>query len=148
MEINLIVELVKFTKFNFSNIFCIGGGVYLTIHPRKYIEIFDAICLGEGEKILLEVLNRLEKKESLSGIPNLMLLNSLSKDKSNFCENINELPFPNRKIWHKWTKNVEFQFCCLYIISMFFSINKIRIHGRQTGVLARYMYDYCLKCNK
>ena len=53
--------------------FCIFGGIHAITLPDHaiYPEIVDAICIGEGEESLLELLQRLENQEAYWNIPNL-----------------------------------------------------------------------------
>lgn len=49
------------------------GGTFATFAPRlclKYPEI-DAICVGEGESVLVDLVSKVKKKESLKSLPNV-----------------------------------------------------------------------------
>lgn len=72
---NLFPEIKKFaswTKNNFD-IPTIYGGVHPTIVPGECMDtgFFDIICRGEGEKSLLELCSKLEKKQNITEIRNL-----------------------------------------------------------------------------
>lgn len=49
----------------------IWGGIHATISPDKCIEHVDLVCVGEGEYTMLELLDKLEKNQDITDIPNL-----------------------------------------------------------------------------
>lgn len=53
----------------------IVGGLFPTTVPRFFIkdDLVDYICVGEGERAMLELANRIDKKEDPSDIPNLIV---------------------------------------------------------------------------
>ena len=57
----------------------IVGGVFPTIAPKFFYDDknVDIICIGEGEQCLLELANKLDKKESYSNILNLHVKTNL-----------------------------------------------------------------------
>jgi len=70
---SLTIDLLKSIKQH--KILTILGGVFATFAPEKalsYPEI-DIVCIGEGEKAIVELCNRLNKKESYLDIPNLWI---------------------------------------------------------------------------
>jgi radical SAM superfamily enzyme YgiQ (UPF0313 family) len=44
------------------------GGTGPTIEPERSIAQADLVCVGEGEDVIVEIANRLDRKESLAGI--------------------------------------------------------------------------------
>ena len=56
-----------------TGIFTIIGGIYPTFSPEKVIndENVDAICMAEGEEALVELCNKLESNEDITGIRNI-----------------------------------------------------------------------------
>ena len=66
---------------------------------------FDAVCIGEGEHAMVELVTQLESGKQPSGIPNLWIKNGDSIEKnanSPFLQDLDSLPFPNREIWFEW----------------------------------------------
>lgn len=104
----------KKIKGVYPNVPIIYGGVHPTLLPEETIKhsLVDAICIGEGEKTIVEYLNRLEKGESpnVKGIwykeNGKIVRNSLRP----FIQNLDSLPFPN---WDYW--NIEKYFKTFFI---------------------------------
>lgn len=73
------------------------GGVFPTFAPElsiKYDEV-DILCIGEGEKIIVPLCQKLKSCESLEGIPNLWVKNkdqSISKAKLTAPVDLNKNP--------------------------------------------------------
>lgn len=105
-EFDFISDIANQVKQLFPHIPLILGGVHITLNPsEKLLEIFDCICIGEGEYPVLEYVNCLENKESASGVYNLWLKEGGKVVKNpvrNFIEKLDILPFPDRDIWQKW----------------------------------------------
>lgn len=69
-----------------SSVPIIAGGIFPTVAPEFIIEDdnVDIVCIGEGERSLLELLDRLNNKKDLSNIPNLIVKNDSGKIESSF----------------------------------------------------------------
>ncbi len=77
-DIHIVKQQDHNIRETFANggkkIFRIMGGPHPTYCPEIIDEMeLDAICQGDGDRALPTVLNRLEKGESLEGIPNIAL---------------------------------------------------------------------------
>ena len=73
------VDMKDMKKFNDTlrrktNIFTLLGGAHATL-DRSCINdpYIDAICVGEGEDAIVDVVEHLENGKSLEGIPNIMV---------------------------------------------------------------------------
>lgn len=88
---------------NFISFF---GGAHCTFYPEFINETgVDIICRGEGEIPLLELANKLEKKEDITKIENLWVKKDGKIHKNeirNFIENLDDLPFPDRELINKY----------------------------------------------
>lgn len=51
----------------------IWGGIHATSAPEDAIEHADGVCIGEGESVILDITERLERGKELTGIPNLWI---------------------------------------------------------------------------
>ena len=101
-DISLFIEadrLVKkwFEDRNKSVVRIMGGP-----HPTYFPEILnqqklDAICLGEGDKAIVEVIRRVEKKEDLTHIANVISKNN-NELKKELIIDLNSLPYIDREI--------------------------------------------------
>jgi radical SAM superfamily enzyme YgiQ (UPF0313 family) len=105
-QYKFISDISKFIKLNYPKIFLIIGGPHATLNPETVIEdSFDAVCLGEGEKPMLDLANMLEKNKFPSRINNLWIKKNSKIEKnqiSPFLEDLDSLPFPDRTIWENY----------------------------------------------
>ncbi len=106
IEFEFITQIAKDIKKNFPDIFLLIGGVHVSLNPsEKMLEVFDALCIGEGEYPTFELIEQLEKGFFPSKILNLWIKNKseIEKNKTRpFYQNLDELPFPDRDIWMDW----------------------------------------------
>ena len=70
------VEVAKACKTAFPQIPSVVGGVHVTMVPEEVTaqNHFDYVCVGEGEYALLELVNRLERGEDTTKIPNMRMI--------------------------------------------------------------------------
>ncbi|MBU1030898.1 MAG: radical SAM protein, partial [Nanoarchaeota archaeon] len=88
------LEVIKRVKKKNPNKIIITGGVDAPIHKSKFI---DYHILGEGEKIMFELVTAIIKKKETDKIPNLIIYknnNQIKTKTSTIIQNIHELPFP------------------------------------------------------
>lgn len=87
---------------NHLDAFSILGGPHTTFFPETiHAEGVDAICVGEGERAFLELVERLQDRRDISSIANLWI-----KDHGTIHKNpvgplipdLDELPFPDRRL--------------------------------------------------
>lgn len=85
--------------------FTLLGGHHATLAPEclETVEGLDAICIGEGEYPLLELVEALEKRGDPGAIRNLWLKTrdrGIVKNPTRpFTENLDGLPFPDRELF-------------------------------------------------
>ena len=107
LDYRLACELVSYLKKEIPDVKIIIGGIYITLARNKIvdkIENIDAICIGAGEKAIVEYVKQVEKGTYYK-TDNLWIKtgNELIKcDKVLSIENLDELPFPDRKGWDRW----------------------------------------------
>lgn len=87
------------------NVFTICGGPHITLHPQCLEEVpgLDAICIGEGEYPMLELVEALEKGKDPTKIRNIWIKknNKIYKNPCrSFIANLNELPFEDRDLFN------------------------------------------------
>lgn len=98
------VELYsKWIKESFK-IPIVCGGVHPTLSPDDVIsnENIDILCVGEGEYPMLELANKLENSQEITGIANLWVKADGKVYKNPLrplISNIDELPFPDRELF-------------------------------------------------
>ncbi|PWD97625.1 B12-binding domain-containing radical SAM protein [Marinilabilia rubra] len=105
-EFEFIKKTAKEIKDKFG-LFSVLGGVHVTLNPNEsYLDIFDILCIGEGEYALLELASKIEKQEDYSQISNLWVKKAPGTIVKNptrpFIQNLDSLPFLDREIWAPW----------------------------------------------
>lgn len=106
-EFDFLCNIASGIKLLFSGLFLYAGGIHVTLNPdEKYLEIFDAFCVGEGEYPTLEMVNNLDTGKSIDNIANLWVKTPDGRIVKNsprpFIRDLDELPFPDRDIWQNW----------------------------------------------
>ncbi|MDP2924260.1 MAG: radical SAM protein, partial [Candidatus Omnitrophota bacterium] len=97
------ISLFKELKKRDKNIIILTGGPHFSLTAKNALEIvpeIDYIIKGEGERPIVEFLNRLEENKDLSEVPGIVFRknNEIFENKAvNLIENIDELPMP---AWH------------------------------------------------
>lgn len=86
------------------NIPTVCGGIHATVHPAGTISVdgIDMVCIGEGEKAIVELANNLEKKHDVSKIKSLWVKknNRIIKNEVNdLNQNLDSLPFADRNLF-------------------------------------------------
>jgi len=101
-EFDFMLEMGQFIKQRF-NIFTVIGGVHVTLNPEvDFLNVFDALCIGEGEHALVELANNLETGGEIEEIENLWIKQNsrIFKNKTRpFIQDLDTLPFADRDIW-------------------------------------------------
>ena len=108
-EFKFIRQIAERIKMIYPNIFLIAGGVHITLNPdENYLSFFDAICIGEGEYPMLELVENIEQQKLVDNIQNLWV-KTVSGVKKNpirpFVQNLDEVSFSYRDMWQKWILN-------------------------------------------
>ena len=105
-EFSFICGIASQLKILFPDLFLLAGGVHITLNPdEKYLSVFDAICVGEGEYPTLELVQRMESGEPITGIGNLWIKTSKGIEKNPvrpFIPDLDEISFPERDMWQEW----------------------------------------------
>ena len=103
-QIRHVVKLIKQMKG--KGIFQIAGGVHSSLYPKfmEKADGLDAICVGEGEGALLELVTRLEKKEDVSSVPGLWVRQGDGSIRKNppglFTHQLDAIPFGDREMFN------------------------------------------------
>lgn len=88
LEFPMICDCAKFVRKNFPNIKILLGGTHATVMYKEIWEmkLFDAVCVGEGEEMILKMLKDVRDKK----------LKSIYM--SSFIKDLDSLPFPDRDL--------------------------------------------------
>ncbi len=54
----------------------VWGGIHPTVRPNESIEHADIVCVGDGEDALLELVDRMERGETINDVPNMWVRRS------------------------------------------------------------------------
>jgi len=107
-EYYFIAKIAKLIKSLFPSIYLLIGGVHISLNPEKGIkDVFDAICIGEGEYPTLELVKQLENGKKPTKISNLWIKNDQQIEKNatrDFIRDMDNLPFHDRQMWQKWIR--------------------------------------------
>ncbi|MFH1452227.1 MAG: radical SAM protein [archaeon] len=94
---NIASKLTKDIKKEL-NTKVIWGGVHPTIKPLNCLEFADIVCLGEGEKALINLVNLMNVGKSINNIENLWIKEGgkiIKNDLAKLEENLDKIPFPD-----------------------------------------------------
>jgi radical SAM superfamily enzyme YgiQ (UPF0313 family) len=104
-EYNFILNVAKYIRHNYPGIFLLVGGTHVSLNPANIpLDIFHALCIGEGEYPTLELVSQMAGGQ-LGAIPNLWLKQGASIEQNNprpFLQDLDALPFPDRDIYEEW----------------------------------------------
>ncbi len=102
-EYEFMSEMASFIKFSYPNIYLLIGGPHVSLNPEGVlVDSFDAVCVGEGEFPVLELVKQLESGKRPSLIANLWLKDNGETEKNPtrpYLQDLDSLPFADREIW-------------------------------------------------
>nr|MBU9888963.1 B12-binding domain-containing radical SAM protein [Candidatus Omnitrophota bacterium] len=106
---SFIERIALAVKKEWPDKYLVSGGVHATLRPEETIAgPFDAICLGEGEYPLLELVGQIAKGTTPSQVPNFWIKHANRTIEKNpprpFLKDLDSLPFPDRSIWDPWVQ--------------------------------------------
>lgn len=108
------VDMKEMKKFNDSlrkrkKIFTLLGGPHATL-DRSCIDDpgIDAICIGEGEEAIINVIERLEKKKDIEAIPNILTPGRPDLNLRRLIEDFDEFPFMDRELVYSYPEMARF----------------------------------------
>ena len=84
------------------------GGIHPTSIPEEVIkdECYDAVCIGEGEEPLAELLERIEQKRSFTDVKNLWVRDKSGKihknPKRKIIKSLDDLPTGDKSLFEKY----------------------------------------------
>lgn len=97
------LNLTKKLKEKIPNVIYVCGGVHPTIQPIETLNDFgvDFIVVGEGEDTIVELCEKLEKKESVDTVKGIIYKNNgqiINTGRRELIKNLDLLPFPARHL--------------------------------------------------
>ncbi|MFC1621193.1 B12-binding domain-containing radical SAM protein [Candidatus Omnitrophota bacterium] len=92
-----------------AKIFTLLGGAHSTLDTSCIDDPgIDAVCVGEGDEAIVDVVERLEKGEPLKGIPNILTSRKEPLTLRNFIEDMDSLPFMDRELVYSYPEMARF----------------------------------------
>ncbi len=118
-QYGFIAGLAKDVKRSYPDIYLVIGGVHATLNPEEAVSAdFDALCIGEGERPMVEFIAQLEDRKVPSRIPNLWIKRGTDVEKNpprEFIQDLDSLPFPDRKMWQGWMSDKAPRMCSVLL---------------------------------
>lgn len=97
LGMTLAAEVTTHLRQHF-NLPILWGGTGPTIEPDRSIQHADLVCVGEGEEVIIEIANRLDANQSLSGIAGTwfrMADGSIQKNPKRPVSDLDRIAIPN-----------------------------------------------------
>ncbi len=141
-------------KQEFPDVFTIMGGPHPTFYPGDLIHTtLDAICMGEGEGAIVDVLRALDSGREVDGIPNIVTRNHDSSTVRNLVEDLDSLPFPDYDLLYSATpmmgqsllKSFITSRGCPYRCSYCFNTRWREIYKGKGKVVRRHSVDHVVE---
>jgi anaerobic magnesium-protoporphyrin IX monomethyl ester cyclase len=97
-------QCASWIKREIPDTFIVVGGTHPTLAPEAAVDSasFDAVCVGEGEYALLDLVQALESQTPIDGIQNLWLRRDGSEVRNPLrplIGDLDQLPFPDRELF-------------------------------------------------
>lgn len=95
MHFERSAQLTKVLKEKLSTP-VVWGGIHATIRPDSCLEYADLACVGEGEEAVLDLLNRMERKEDYKNVPNMHVKangNIIKNPARTLIQDLNTIPY-------------------------------------------------------
>lgn len=142
------IKLNQSIKEKFPNIFTIMGGPHPTFYPELLRETtLDAICIGEGEGAIVDMLRQLSSGHRVDDIPNILSQGSTSV--RNLVEDLDSLPFPDYALFYDNTpmgksplKSFMASRGCPYKCSYCFNHRWNQIYKGRGKIVRRHSVDW------
>jgi len=113
-QFDKMCEVAKIIKELNSNIHINLGGVHVTLNPESSLKCkyLDSICVGEGDKAIVELAKELKSGTRPSLINNLWFRLPSGQEliernhQDPFIEDLDSLPIIDRKMWYPFIKDL------------------------------------------
>lgn len=110
----LVCKIAEAIKQTDPSIFVILGGHHASLKPDEAVNIpsLDAICIGEGEKAVVELAAQIEDGKGPDNIPNLWIKRTASgssekNPQAPFIQDLDTLPYIDREMWEPWIADIK-----------------------------------------
>lgn len=137
---NVVKNISYEIKQKFKDIYLVFGGIHATTVPEDCIKYCDALCIGEGDKVFLEFVNKFETKINFTDTSNFWfnLKGTIIKNElTSLVQNLDELPFKDLSDKKKY----YIDYNRIYVGDPILKIKELRISASR-GCLYRCSYCY------
>jgi len=148
------IRVNKRIKEQFPDIFTIMGGPHATFYPDQIRKTtLDAVCIGEGEEAVIDVMRALSAGRSVENLPNIYTRNSTSFTVRDLLEDLDSLPFPDYDLLyrstpmmgHSYLKSFMVSRGCPYPCTYCFNHAWKKIYHGHGRIVRRHSVDYVLE---
>ena len=99
----LSLEIINHIKECINDLIVVAGGIFPTLSPDMLINesSIDIVCIGEGEKSIVNLCNKIKNNEDLSSVEGFWVKKNgtVNKNKSLGLTDINKNPFPDFSVF-------------------------------------------------
>jgi len=122
LDVDQTKQLITLVKESNPKALVVWGGVHATLNPEDAINYADIVCIGEGEKSMMALLNKIEQKEDFSTLKGLWVRQN-GKVSKNECmplmsgDELSQMPFQDYGFDIKYIthNSIEFMTRSLYM---------------------------------
>lgn len=145
-EYEFIESIARYAKKKYPSAYLLLGGCHVSLNAEdSMLDIFDALCIGEGEYPVFELVEQMKIGAWPTGIANLWIRKDQRIEKNPvrpLIENLDQLPFPDRDMWVPWVDEepgaklsimlgrgcpFECTYCCNYALKNVSKGNYVRL---------------------
>ncbi|MFT7518772.1 MAG: anaerobic magnesium-protoporphyrin IX monomethyl ester cyclase [Kiritimatiellia bacterium] len=106
-EHSFLGRVSRYLRAHHPNIYTVVGGAHAQLYPEKALVDgdFDALCTGEGEHIMVQLLEQLTEHGTATGIDGMWFRrpDGIERNaKSSFEADLDTMPHPDRRMWRRW----------------------------------------------
>lgn len=145
------MDISKYIHTNHPDIFQVCGGPHTTLSKEKAIHssFFDAICIGEGEHPMLELVTKIQNKKDFTSIPNLYFKTRdggiLKNEIRPFNQQLDLLPFVDRTLYKNYVNLPQYPHSILTTRGCYFNCSYCCNHIFKTITSGKYIRSRSIK---
>jgi radical SAM superfamily enzyme YgiQ (UPF0313 family) len=137
-------QLINLVKEKNPKTLVVWGGVHATLYPEDAINYADIVCIGEGEKSIMALLNKIEQKDDFSTLKGLWVRQNGKVSKNEFMplmsgDELGQMPFQDYGFDIKYVthNSMEFMTRSVYVSILGSTYNTMWVMG------CPYHCSYC-----
>ena len=147
------IQINETIKDKFPNIYTIMGGPHPTFFPEVIDNsTLDAVCVGEGDETIGDILDNLSAGKSVEGIPNIRTRNGATPIRD-VVPDLDALPFPNYNLFYdnisvmgnSPVKSIMTSRGCAYNCTYCFNARWKAMYEGHGQIIRRHSVDYVME---